>query len=133
MIIKKPKIVEMYKGELYDFLVDLIAKEAKAKVNTEDHTRRRDLCRAFLAENPKVGVGDSLKADLERVLKDWQAKPEQINALEKLGFSCNKENRKEHYRIRWKNLKEYVATLPSSPSDRKEWQISLSNLKKKFF
>ena len=123
----------MYQGELHDFLVDLIVREAKKMEGHEVRTRRQDLCQALMEVNPKIGEGDSLKTGLKTIVTDWQATPEQIDALEKLGFSCNKENKKKHYRVWWKDWRKYAGTLPASPSDHRAWKNSWSNLKNMFF
>ena len=131
-MLKKPLIEEMCEGEIHDFLLELVTNVLR-KLPDDNNSRRKELCQAICDANPKVGKQDSLKRDLQTVIRDWQGKPEQIEALEKLGFSCNKENKRKHYRVRWKDWRKYAGTLPASPSDHNAWKNTWSQLEKMFF
>ena len=63
-------------------------------------------------------------------MKNWQAQQEQIDGLERLGFSITKG--RKHYKMRW-NDSGYFQTLSTSPSDHRSGANGLSEFTAKFF
>ena len=128
-MLKKPEIPEMCPDEIRDFVLELIRRELQ-NLPPEELSRRKELCEAILAVNRESGHRARLRDAAGALVKNWQAQQEQIDGLERLGFSITKG--RKHYKMRW-NESGYFKTLSTSPSDFRSGANGLSELVAKFF
>ena len=128
-LLNKPVVDEMCKDELKDFLLELVERELR-NIPVDAQCRRKELCEAILNSNWKTGDRAKLCKQVCDVAKDWKAQGEQINTLERLGFTVIKG--KKHYKGRWHDS-GYCKTLSASPSDGRTGANSVAEVISLFF
>jgi len=126
---RTPPITELCQGEMNDFILEIVQKELR-NIPQDTHCRRRELCEAILACNSEVGNRSRMREGLTTILKSWDAKQDQINKLERLGFTVSKG--KTHYKLRINNS-AYFAVLGGTPGDRRSGNNSTMNALSAFF
>ena len=128
-LLNKPIVDEMCKDEFKDFLLELVERELRS-IPVDAQCRRKELCEAILNSNWKTGDRAKLCKQVCDVAKDWKAQGEQINTLERLGFTVIKG--KKHYKVRWHDS-GYCKTLSASPSDGRTGANSVAEVISLFF
>ena len=128
-MLKKPVIDEMCCDEIRDFLLELVRREYD-NLPADARCRRKDLCEAILACNKETGERAKLCRDVCDAVKNWKAQSEQINALERLGFTVIKG--KKHYKLRWRDSGFFTA-LSASSSDLRSGANSVADTVSLFF
>lgn len=124
-----PQIKELCPGELEDFVLELVRKEYD-RIPPDVFCRRKELCQAILSCNKEKGNRATMKEALTSNLKTWCARQDQINAIERLGFTVTKG--RTHYKIR-ANGSNYFVALAATPGDRKGGANSITNAMSVFF
>ncbi len=128
-MLKKPAVDEICRDEIRDFLLELVRREY-ANFPADARCRRKDLCEAILACNKETGERTKLRRNVCDAVRNWKAQPEQINALERLGFTVIKG--KKHYKLRWRES-GYFTALSASPSDLRSGANSVADTVSLFF
>lgn len=96
----KPEITEMCRNEVMDFIIELVQRELR-NIPEGTQSRRKELCEAILSVTVESGERAKLREDAGSLVKAWKAQEEQIDGLERLGFTVTKG--KKHYKMRWRD------------------------------
>lgn len=128
-IINKPYLPEFCRGEIHDFVLELVRRELKS-IPVGEECRRRELCEAILSVNREVGERERLRAGACEIIKNWNSQEAQITLLEKLGFTITKG--RKHFKLRRADS-SYFKMLSATPSDFRSGANGVSELTKKFF
>lgn len=129
LMLNKPDIEEMCRDEIRDFVLELVERELQ-NLPSDARCRRKDLCEAILAGNRATGERAKLRKAACDTVKNWKAQGEQVEALERLGFSVIKG--RKHYKVRWRDS-GCQKTLSASPSDSRTGMNSVAEMISLFF
>lgn len=124
-----PTIRELCKGEINDFILELVQKDLN-NIPPNVHNRRRELCEAILSCNRIVGDRARIKETMASILKTWSARKDEINKLEGMGFKITKG--KTHFKMRF-NESAYFSALPTSPGDHRTGSNTATHAVSAFF
>lgn len=127
-LLSRGTMIDSYEGQVHDTLVQILADVNKSM---PDGSRKKNILKAVLEANPKVGERERIEEELKRIFTGYSSMTPPIkSALRALGFTV--EEGGSHLKIYFSDYSELSSILPCSGSDRKRgWQNNLSALKKK--
>ncbi len=94
--------IDLYEGEQQDFIITILEQVRK---NQADDSRCAEILDSILSQNKKVGIGDTIVEELQRIVKHGDlSKDSDKAALNKIGFRyvTSKKHPKLEFMSRYK-------------------------------
>lgn len=126
-LLKIPNHPNSYPNQILETILDVLFE---AERNFSSTTRKGQILKSVLHMNPRPGSKAKIESELKKIFSNCGDMNTQIESqLNRIGFQVVHAGK--HYKIFFEDHPELVSTLPATPSDRRSWQNSLSDLRKK--
>ncbi|RLG12752.1 hypothetical protein DRN73_01755 [Candidatus Pacearchaeota archaeon] len=125
-----PEGDELYPGERLEVLRNAIESAYSGSLR---NSRKRKILEGILKQNPESSNGENLKDEIKKLFSGAKRFNKNIKRkLGELGFKVELAG-SGHYKVYAQDNENVFSMLPSTPSDYRSWQNSVSDFFKKFF